>query len=106
MKNFFAADAWLKDGYSRFQSDMNDFLDESSWEPGVLYYWNDEDIIVILPDDDGRSEQERAHELLSIINFGSSEKRWNAPDMNPTVVELENGDWAIKLNAQMTQDRA
>lgn len=101
------APPWLgTTGYSRFQSDMNEYLDESGWEPGVLYFWNDEDVIVILPDDDDdRSEQERADELLTIIDIGSSEKLWNAPQMSTSVVELEDGSWAIKLNAQMTQDR-
>ena len=100
------AGPWLVGGYSKFQSDMNEYLDSSGWEPGVLYFWNDEDIIVILPDDDdNRSEQERAWELQSTIDIGSDQKRWNAPTMSPSVVELDNGSWAVRLNAQMTQDR-
>jgi hypothetical protein len=96
---------------------MNEYLKGSGWLPGVSYHWpitsrrdqpimRDQDIIVILSDDeDSQSDHERAHELQSILDIGSDQKRWNAPEMNPAVVELEDGSWAIKLNAQMTQDR-
>jgi len=104
-------------GYSMFQSDMNEYLKGAGWWLGMSYDWpitsrrdqtivRDQDIIVILPDDDDdRSDHERAHELQSIIDIGSDQKRWNAPPMSPSVVELEDGRWAIKLNAQMMQDR-
>ena len=51
--------------------------------------------------------EEDANEIQSVLDVGSDpdQKRWNAPEMNTAVVELENGQWAIKLNAQMTQDR-
>jgi hypothetical protein len=91
---------WIPDGYSKFQSDLNDFLDSSGYEPGVWYYWNDEDILVML----GGAED--AYEIQSALDVGADQNRWAAPAMNTAVVELENGRWAIKLNAQMTQDRA
>jgi len=111
------APPWFDSGYSKFQSDMNEYLKGAGWWLGMSYDWpitsrrdqtivRDQDIIVILPDDDDdRSDHERAHELQSIIDIGAEQRRWDAPAMNPAVVELEDGSWAIKLNAQMTQDR-
>jgi hypothetical protein len=48
---------------------------------------------------------EDAHEIQSVLDIGTEQNRWAAPEMNPAVVELEYGSWAIKLNAQMMQDR-
>jgi|1_EtaG_2_1085319.scaffolds.fasta_scaffold02160_3 hypothetical protein len=93
------APPWLRAGYSKFQSDMNDFLDASGYEPGVWYYWENEDIIVAL------GGEQDAQELSSVLDIGAEQKRWNSPEMNPAVVELEDGNWAVKLNAQMSQDR-
>jgi hypothetical protein len=93
------APPWFDSGYSKFQSDLNDFLDSSGYEPGVWYYWNDEDTLVMLGD------HEDVHEIQSVLDIGAEQRRWDAPAMNPAVVELEDGSWAIKLNAQMTQDR-
>jgi hypothetical protein len=94
------APPWFDSGYSKFQSDLNDFLDSSGYEPGVWYYWNDEDTLVML------GGHEDAHEIQSVLDIGTEQNRWEAPAMNPAVVELDNGSWAVKLNAQMTQDRA
>ena len=93
------APPWFDSGYSKFQSELNDFLDSSGYEPGVWYYWHDEDILVML------GGKEDATEIQTTLNIGADQDRWNSPQMNPSVVELESGEWAIKLNAQMTQDR-
>lgn len=93
------APPWFDSGYSKFQSELNDFLDSSGYEPGVWYYWHDEDILVMLGGEDD------ANEIQSVLEVGLDQNRWNSPHMNPSVVELESGEWAIKLNAQMTQDR-
>jgi len=93
------APPWFDSGYSKFQSNLNDFLDSAGYEPGVWYYWNDEDTLVML------GGEEDAIEIQLVLDIGSDQKRWNSPEMKPSVTELENGSWAIKLNAQMTQDR-
>jgi hypothetical protein len=94
-----SAPPWFDSGYSKFQSDINDFLDTSGYEPGVWYFWENEDIIVAL------GGEQDAQEIASVLDVGAAQKRWSSPYMNPSVVELEDGNWAIKLNAQMTQDR-
>jgi hypothetical protein len=86
---------------SKFQSTLNDFLDSSGIEPGVGFYWNDEDTLVVRGSETDASDIQTRISMgleMEILNTGSS-------TMNPAVVELEDGNWAIKLNAQMTQDR-
>ena len=95
------APPWFDSGYSKFQSNLNDFLDSSGYEPGVWYFWNDEDTLVMLGGaKDAKDIRDRLDQAIDmkLLNTGSS-------TMNPYVVELDNGSWAIKLNAQMTQDR-
>ena len=87
------APPWFDSGYSKFQSNLNDFLDSAGYEPGVWYYWYDEDILVMLGDKE------------DAIAIAEKLKTWTGTRINASVVALEDGSWAIKLNAQMTQDR-
>lgn len=93
-------DDGLDSGGSKFQSDLNEFLDSSGYEPGVWYYWYDEDTLAMLGD------KEDAIEIQSVLEIGEEQSRWNSPGMNPAVVwsDIIHG-WAVELNAQMTQDR-
>ena len=86
------------DGYSNFQIDLNNFLEndpdeEKRFVPGLWYYWDDEDVLVMLGDEG------------DAITIAEKLKMWTGARINTSVVEREDGNWAIKLNAQMTQDR-
>ena len=86
------------EGYSKFQSAVNDFLDSAGYEPGVWYFWKDEDTLVAL------GNPEDASEMAAQLSHAPS-GIGGSPYLSPAAVELEDGSWAIKLNAQMTQDR-
>ena len=92
------APPWFDRGYSNFQVDLSDFLEndpdeEKRFVSGIWYYWHDDDILVMLGDKE------------DAIAIAEKLKMWTGTRINPSVVEREDGNWAIKLNAQMTQDR-
>lgn len=84
-------------GYSMFQNDVNDFLDSAGYEPAVWYYWGDEDTLITLG---GESDAKEISNRLAIASDNEL-----LPNMNPSPFELEDGNWAVKLRAQMMQDR-
>lgn len=101
IKEVMDAPPWFEEGYSKFQNAVNDFLDSAGYEPGVWYYWEDEDTLVMLGGEADANEIQSRLDVaidMEILSTGS-------PTINPSAVELEDGNWAIKLNAQMTQDR-
>ena len=85
------------EGYSKFQSAVNDFLDSAGYEPGVWYFWDNEDMLIIL------GNPEDAHDIAAQLHV-APEGIGGAPSISPSPVELEDGAWAVKLNAQMEQD--
>ena len=89
-------------GFSMFQSEVNEYLDGHGYEPGVWYFWDDEDTIIML------GSEKDADEILHTLDMAKDMGVHWASEMRPRKTMAREGRfgdaWAIELRAQMMQD--